>query len=298
MAPGMMVGGGLPGSDGRRSERGRALLAGGGWAVWMVVDAAKGSGADGCSTEATVTGGVQMIVFRFSGVRLCCFILARAVSVFLGSWLMPLPLYGPVLCTGNLYSVFAIRAQAAEDNKQDTSVDVKVHQGGQQNTMERARPQRMAVEVSPFDMLTSFPRLLDPFSPMRSMLDAMDRLFETSMSFPTTTIRPATTEMRAPWDIHDDENETKMRFDMPGLAKEDVRVAVEEDDVLVIKGEKKKEGEQDAWMAKSYSSYNTRLQLPDNVDKDKIKAELKNGVLFVSIPKMKIERKVVDVEIQ
>ncbi|CAM8991372.1 unnamed protein product [Rhodiola kirilowii] len=192
----------------------------------------------------------------------------------------------------------AIRAQAAEDNKQDTSVDVKVHQGSQQNSMEHARPQRMAVEVSPFG-------LLDPFSPMRSMrsmLDAMDRLFETSMSFPTTTTRPATTEMRAPWDIHDDENEIKMRFDMPGLTKEDVRVAVEED-VLVIKGEKKKEeegkeGEQDAWMAKSYSSYNTRLQLPDNVDKDKIKAELKNGVLFVSIPKMKIERKVVDVEIQ
>ncbi|KAL9666472.1 hypothetical protein QQ045_000805 [Rhodiola kirilowii] len=122
------------------------------------------------------------------------------------------------------------------------------------------------------------------------------------MSFPTTTNRPATTEMRAPWDIHDDKNEIKMRFDMPGLAKEDVRVAVEED-VLVIKGEKKKkeegkEGEQDAWMAKSYSSYNTRLQLPDNVDKDKIKAELKNGVLFVTIPKMKIERKVVDVAIQ
>uniref|UniRef100_A0A7N0SXU4 SHSP domain-containing protein n=1 Tax=Kalanchoe fedtschenkoi TaxID=63787 RepID=A0A7N0SXU4_KALFE len=192
----------------------------------------------------------------------------------------------------------AVRAQAGEDHKQDTSVDVRVHQGSQQNSVERAKPKRMAVEISPFG-------LLDPFSPvrsMRSMLDAMDRLFETTMAIPAGSGRAAPAAVRAPWDVHEDENEIRMRFDMPGLAKEDVKVAVE-NDVLIIQGEKKKEeegkdGQEDAWMAKSYSSFHTRLQLPDNVDKEKIKAELKNGVLFVSIPKTKIEKKVIDVEIQ
>ncbi|KAL9666417.1 hypothetical protein QQ045_000748 [Rhodiola kirilowii] len=82
----------------------------------------------------------------------------------------PSSAFFPSVSSKKLSRLTAVRAQATEDNKQETSVDVKVHQGGQQNTMERARPQRMAVEVSPFG-------LLDPFSPMRSMrsmLDAMD----------------------------------------------------------------------------------------------------------------------------
>lgn len=127
------------------------------------------------------------------------------------------------------------------------------------------------------------------------MLDTMDRLFEDSMAFPGWS--PSTGEVRSPWDIQDDEHEIRMRFDMPGLSKEEVKVFVE-DDLLVIKGERKKEEKDNSWFDRSYSSYNTRLQLPDNCDKDKIKAELKNGVLFISIPKSKVERKVVDVEIQ
>lgn len=129
---------------------------------------------------------------------------------------------------------------------------------------------------------------MTPMRSMRQMLDAMDRLFDDAMTFPGTAA-----EVRTPWDVSEDESEIRMRFDMPGLSKEDVKVSVE-DDVLIIRGERKKEEDESN---RSYSSYSTRFRLPEDVDKEKVKAEMKNGVLYISVPKAKLERKVLDVEI-
>jgi HSP20 family protein len=41
-----------------------------------------------------------------------------------------------------------------------------------------------------------------------------------------------------------------------------------------------------------------RLALPDECDKSQVRAELKNGVLLVSVPKTETERKVIDVQVQ
>ncbi|XP_037424166.1 small heat shock protein, chloroplastic [Triticum dicoccoides] len=196
-------------------------------------------------------------------------------------------------------------ASAAQENR-DNSVDVQVSQaqnaGNQQGNAVQRRPRRAGFDISPFG-------LVDPMSPMRTMrqmLDTMDRLFDDAVGFPTARRSPAAASETPwmPWDIMEDEKEVKMRFDMPGLSREEVRVMVE-DDALVIRGEHKKEagegqgeGGDGWWKERSVSSYDMCLALPDECDKSQVRAELKNGVLLVFVPKRETERKVIDVQVQ
>lgn len=184
---------------------------------------------------------------------------------------------------------------AVQQNKENngpnatSSIDVRVDRTGA--AVERQRPRRSAFDAAPFGLVDA----MSPMRTMKMMLDTMDRLFEDAVSFPGRS----TGEMRPPWEVMEDEKEIRMRFDVPGLTKEDVKVAVE-DDVLVIRGEhKQEEGEESKWKGWSASSYDSRFVLPDNCDKEKVRAELKNGVLLVAIPKKTTtDRKVIDVEIQ
>ncbi|KAF0913357.1 hypothetical protein E2562_022159 [Oryza meyeriana var. granulata] len=195
-------------------------------------------------------------------------------------------------------------ASAAQESRDNTAVDVHVNQDGrsqQENAVQR-RPRRSAFDISPFG-------LVDPMSPMRTMrqmLDTMDRMFDdVALGFPAAPRRsPATGEVRMPWDVMEDDKEVKMRFDMPGLSREEVKVMVE-DDALVIRGKHKKEEGEGAegsgdgwWKERSVSSYDMRLAIPDECDKSKVRAELKNGVLLVTVPKTEVERKVIDVQVQ
>ncbi|PKA54203.1 26.7 kDa heat shock protein, chloroplastic [Apostasia shenzhenica] len=189
----------------------------------------------------------------------------------------------------------SVTAAAGSDERNDTSLDVQVRKNGA-NALERRAPRRSALDISPFGFV-------DPLSPMRTMrqmLDTMDRIFDNAFAFPEASVGG----MRVPWDIKEDENEVKMRFDMPGMSKEEVKVSVE-DDVLVIRSVQQKEeasegkeGDDGWWRGRSSSAYDIRLVLPEECEKEKVRAELKNGVLIVTVPKTKVEKKVIDVEIQ
>ncbi|KAF3341591.1 chloroplast low molecular weight heat shock protein HSP26.2 [Carex littledalei] len=196
-------------------------------------------------------------------------------------------------------------ASAMPQRHEDSAVSVHVDQNavgnnGNKQAMQR-QPRRASLDISPFGSM-------DPYSPMktmRQMLDSMDRLFEDTMAYPGTMTRRSKSnggraEVRAPWDIMEDEKEVKMRFDMPGLSKEEVKVSVE-DDMLVIKGEHKKEEgsrEKGEWWKRGARTYDMHLLLPEECDKSKVAAEFKNGVLLVTVPKGQVERKVFDVEIK
>ena len=84
----------------------------------------------------------------------------------------------------------------------------------------------------------------------------------------------------------------KLRFDVPGLRKEDLKVGVE-DGVLVINGEANKEEEKGgsdseddvSYYSRMYGYYHSSVALPEDAKVDGIRADLKNGVLRVVVPK-------------
>lgn len=86
-----------------------------------------------------------------------------------------------------------------------------------------------------------------------------------------------------------------LRFELPGLSKEDLKVTID-DGVLTISGEHKEENEDDSddesWSAaSSYGYYHTSLLLPEDAKTDEVMAELKDGVLTIVIPRTEKSKK-------
>ena len=89
-------------------------------------------------------------------------------------------------------------------------------------------------------------------------------------------------------DLFEEKDEIVVKAELPGLEKDNVEVNLS-DQTLTIKGEKKKEEEvkeEDYFRSeRSYGRFVRSLQLPADVQGDKVKASFKNGVLEVRMPK-------------
>ena len=80
------------------------------------------------------------------------------------------------------------------------------------------------------------------------------------------------------------------KADLPGLTKDDVKVQVVDGKTLEIGGERKREEVQkaDTWhrVERAQGSFMRRFRLPENTNVDEIKAQVLDGVLTVTIPKV------------
>ncbi|XP_047962534.1 heat shock 22 kDa protein, mitochondrial-like [Salvia hispanica] len=127
-------------------------------------------------------------------------------------------------------------------------------------------------------------RVFSPFAfPTRSSLSQILNVMDQMMESPVMSGGGG----RRSWDARETEEGLQLRVDMPGLGKEDVKVSVEQN-TLVIRGEGKKENEED----ESGRRYTSRIDLPEKLYKtDEIKAEMKNGVLKVFVPRIKEDQR-------
>jgi HSP20 family protein len=89
-------------------------------------------------------------------------------------------------------------------------------------------------------------------------------------------------------DIAEDDKEFIIKAELPEVKKEDVKVMIQQG-VLTIQGERKQEKEENGKrfhrIERSYGTFVRSFTLPEQVDEDKLKAEFKDGILMVHLPK-------------
>jgi HSP20 family protein len=126
--------------------------------------------------------------------------------------------------------------------------------------------------------------LLDFSSGFRTFQDAVSRMLSEPRS-------------QRPWtpavDILETDNELVLKADLPAVDMRDIHVEME-NGTLTLRGERKFEKEEKETgyhrIERSYGSFARYFSLPDTVEPDKVKADYKNGVLTVTLPKKEIAK--------
>ena len=144
--------------------------------------------------------------------------------------------------------------------------------------------------------LTSHKETWDPFQEMEGFAKRWNRVFGlTPVGTENETL--GFTNWSPYCDTFETEKEYRIRVELPGVPKEDVRVTLE-NGLLTIQGERKdfyKDAhEEDKYLKYhrrefTYGDFFRRFRMPDNVDESKVEAMFKDGVLDVTVYKTKVK---------
>ncbi len=114
---------------------------------------------------------------------------------------------------------------------------------------------------------------LAPFQRMREP----ERWSEEGFAFATPAI-----------DFSEDEHAYHLTAELPGLSEKDINLTMS-GDLLTLTGEKQEEKEEKEknyhYSERRFGSFRRAVQLPQDIDREKIEARFKNGVLEVALPK-------------
>ena len=131
------------------------------------------------------------------------------------------------------------------------------------------------------------------WEPFRDVDDVFDRFFaETMRRWPRQAApSPQANEWAPLADVSETDGEFLIKAELPEVRKEDVSITVQ-DGVLTLAGERKQEKREDQEkthrIERLYGSFARRFALPENADEQGIRAESRDGVIVIHIPKQRV----------
>lgn len=133
-------------------------------------------------------------------------------------------------------------------------------------------------------------------SPSSYLIDELfGDLFAPINKFKHQVFGPAT-------NVTENESEIQMQVVVPGVPKEHIKLAVE-NNALTISLDKSHQSiiDNESYLRREFelSSFTRSFTLSDNIQKDLISSKLENGILFITLPKIKAtepKSKIIDIQ--
>ena len=128
----------------------------------------------------------------------------------------------------------------------------------------------------------------EPFRDLLTTQREFDRLFKEAFSPMSGETEVSTRSWAPPVDIYETEDAIVLKAELPGIDPKDVEVRVE-DNTLYLKGERnfEKDVKEQNYhrVERSYGSFARSFSLPNSISAEKVKAEYKDGLLTLTMPK-------------
>jgi HSP20 family protein len=138
----------------------------------------------------------------------------------------------------------------------------------------------------------------DPFEEIKKTQERLNLLFEDFMPMKKwgngNVFTPAI-------DIKEEENKLLITTDLPGINKEDIEINLKEDMLEIsAKTGKEKETEEEGYIRKEreHTHFYRAVRLPSSVKEEGSTAKIENGVLTITLPKMKLEEPAKKIQIE
>ena len=129
----------------------------------------------------------------------------------------------------------------------------------------------------------------DPFEEWGGVDDRIRRLFdETFGRYPAVRRETLDKTWLPAVDIYEDKENIVVKAELPGVKKDEVAIEIK-DNILTLSGERKQEQETKKEnyhrVERVYGKFSRSFTLPDSVQVDKVKANYRDGILEIALPK-------------